>query len=232
MSKRTAQISEIFKSIQGEGKFVGVQQIFIRFFGCNMHCVWCDTPQSIGDTTQEFKTYSINTLLKEVTAWQEEVQSISLTGGEPLMQVSFIQDLLPQLKKIKKDIHLETNGIYYEELKEIINDVDVVAIDLKLPSSTQEKSFWIEHEKFLQEAVKKEVFIKAVISNKTEENDVVKARDLIASINPNILFILQPNSLEIRQGVIEKCIKFQSIGLQKLQDVRVMLQMHKFMKIR
>ncbi len=232
MSKNTAQISEIFQSVQGEGKYVGVQQIFIRFFGCNMHCVWCDTPQSIGDTTKVFKRYSVDEILKDVGRLQKGFSSISLTGGEPLMQIAFIQRLLPPLKKFKKDIHLETNGIYYEELKEIINDVDVVAVDLKLPSSTQEKGYWVEHERFLKEAIKKEVFIKAVISNRTEEKDVMKARDLIASINPNILFILQPNYLEIRQGVIEKCIKFQEVGLQKLQDVRVMGQMHKFMKIR
>ena len=48
-----ARILEIFKSTQGEGKYVGAWQIFVRFFECNMHCVWCDTPHSIGDTTLE-----------------------------------------------------------------------------------------------------------------------------------------------------------------------------------
>jgi len=136
-----AQISEIFQSIQGEGKYAGTRQIFIRFFGCNMHCVWCDTPQSIGDTTKEYDKYSVNKLIEEVKALQEGVQSVSLTGGEPLLQKGFIKQLLSELKKLNLPIHLETNGIFYKELEDIINEVDVIAMDMKLPSSTQEKDF-------------------------------------------------------------------------------------------
>ena len=46
-----ANISEIFQSIQGEGKYAGASQVFVRFFECNMHCAWCDTPHAIGDTS-------------------------------------------------------------------------------------------------------------------------------------------------------------------------------------
>ncbi len=229
-----AQISEIFQSIQGEGKYAGVRQIFVRFFGCNMRCVWCDTPQSIGDTTKGY-TYteeSVEELMEKVEILQEGVQSVSLTGGEPLLQKDFIKAFLPELKKLKFPVHLETNGIFYKDLEDIIDAVDVVAMDIKLPSSTQEKSFWVEHERFLQRAIQKETFIKMVVSNETEKKDVLKAIDLTASVDPDVFFILQPNYLDIRHDIIQKCFEYQNDCLTRLKNVRIMPQMHKFMKIR
>ena len=78
----TANILEIFQSIQGEGKYAGVKQVFVRFYECNMHCVWCDTPHSIGDnvkyhnseshdqTTQvmsrRYQEYTLDEIWKEI----------------------------------------------------------------------------------------------------------------------------------------------------------------------
>ncbi len=58
-----AKVLEIFRSIQGEGEYVGVAQVFVRFFECNMHCTWCDTPGSIGDTTRNYQEYTCEQLL-------------------------------------------------------------------------------------------------------------------------------------------------------------------------
>ena len=86
-----ANISEIFQSIQGEGKYAGVKQVFVRFFECNMHCVWCDTPHSIVDTTRRFDQYTLDELYKEISNLWESCHSVSLTGVEPLMQSNFIK---------------------------------------------------------------------------------------------------------------------------------------------
>ena len=81
-----AKILEIFHSIQGEGRYAGVPQVFVRFFECNMHCVWCaDTPASIGDGKREFKEMDLKEVLAQVNALYDNAHSVSITGGEPLV---------------------------------------------------------------------------------------------------------------------------------------------------
>ena len=136
-----AKVSEIFKSIQGEGKYVGVSQVFVRFYGCNMRCSWCDTPYAIGDVPGRFKEYSKGELLKSVKEIYKDCHSLSLTGGEPLVQKDFIKDFLPLLKKHRIKTYLETNGVLPEELKEVVEGIDIIAMDIKLPSSTKCKPY-------------------------------------------------------------------------------------------
>ena len=230
MSK--ANILEIFQSIQGEGKYAGIKQVFVRFFECNMHCVWCDTPHSIGDTTKRFEQYTVNELCDTIGNLWESCHSVSLTGGEPLMQKDFIKELLPRMVQAKMPVYLETNGVFYNELAEIIDDIDIVAMDLKLPSSTKCKPFWQEHKEFLKIARQKDVFIKTVISSDTEREDILRAIDLVAKIDPTILFILQPNYFDMDNGVMNKCRDYQKECFNQLENVRIIPQMHKMMKVR
>src|SRR3989338_6029109 len=128
-----ARISEIFRSIQGEGKYTGVPQVFVRFFECHMHCAWCDTPDSIGDGRREFKEFSPKELLKEIRPLFENCHSASLTGGEPLLQADFIKEFIPLLKSAKLKIYLETSGVLFKELKRVVKDADIISMDFKLP---------------------------------------------------------------------------------------------------
>ena len=226
-----AKILEIFRSIQGEGKYAGVKQVFVRFFECNMHCVWCDTPASIGDTTRNYKDVELRDLVGEIKSLREGCHSVSLTGGEPLVQADVIKELIPHLKKMRLPVYLETNGVYPKELARVIDDTDIVAMDIKLPSSTKQKSYWKEHEEFLKVALKKDVFIKTVISAETDKSDIVKAVDLVKKIDPRVLLIIQPNTYELRNGLMDKCLDFQAYGLKHLSDVRILPQTHKFMKV-
>jgi len=265
--KMRAQISEVFQSIQGEGQYAGARQIFVRFFGCNMHCVWCDTPRSIGDTPKVFEERTVGELMGQIKglcgdslidedpegqipdvlkqrtgmplrapgicpSGSSSKQAVSLTGGEPLLQKDFIKQLLPEFKKAELSAHLETNGTLYKELEEIIEGIDVVAMDMKLPSSTKERAYWAEHEAFLRVARRKEVFIKIVVSKETERKDVLQAMELTASVDPETLFIIQPNHADLRQGIMSKCMEYQQEGVRQLRHVRVIPQMHKFMQIR
>ncbi len=227
-----AKILEIFRSIQGEGKYVGVPQVFVRFFECNMHCVWCDTPASIGDTTRKYKEYTLEALLREVDSLYAVCHSVSVTGGEPLLQDEFLKAFLPALRKSGKKVYLDTNGTLPDALKKLIKDVDVIAMDLKLPSSTKQREFWAEHKAFLKIAAKKDVFIKMVVSLATEEKEILKAAKLVAQVDPNILFILQPNYLEMKKGLVDQCVAWQKTCATVLKDVRILPQTHKFMKLR
>ncbi|HLD70094.1 MAG TPA: 7-carboxy-7-deazaguanine synthase QueE [Candidatus Omnitrophota bacterium] len=227
-----AKISEIFNSIQGEGKYAGVAQVFVRFFECNMHCDWCDTPNSIGDGKREFKEYSFQQLFDTIQPLWRQSHSVSLTGGEPLVQKDFIKGFIPFLKKAGMRIYLETNGIFTKELNDVIDDIDFIAMDIKLPSSTRCRAYWEEHKEFLKVAKQKDVFIKAVVTSDTKEEDLKIAVDLVAGIDPSIVFFLQPNHFEIRNGALPKCLAFQNYGSRYLKDVRVLPQVHKFIKMR
>lgn len=227
-----AKIIEIFRSIQGEGKYVGVPQVFVRFFECNLHCSWCDTPHSIGDTTRHYQEIALEDLLSKVKAEATDCHSISLTGGEPMLQKDFLRAFLPRLRQEGFKTYLDTNGIYFKELKEIIADVDVIAMDIKLPSSAKCPPFWSEHREFLKVALQKDVFIKVVISRETTIEDVLTAVRLVAAAAADTLFILQPNYFEMKEGLVERCVALQKECLHYLPNVRILPQVHKFLKLR
>ena len=228
----TAKILEIFQSIQGEGKYAGIPQVFVRFFECHMHCVWCDTPDSIGDGKRDFTEYSPEELFKAIKPLIVHCHSVSLTGGEPLLQADFIKEFIPYLRKEDLSVYLETSGVLYKELRKIIDDVDTIAMDIKLPSSTQCRAFWKEHEEFLKLARQRDVFIKTVISSQTLKDDVMRAVDLVARLQRDTLFILQPTSFEMENGVVKRCQELYNDCRAVLPHVRILPQVHKFLKVR
>lgn len=214
---KIAKINEIFYSYQGEGPYQGVPQVFIRFSGCNLKCRYCDTDHF------NYKLYDIEELLRELE-FDNEVHSVSLTGGEPLCQADFLASFLPRLKN---KIYLETNGILVPELKLILPHIDIISMDFKLPSSTGQRAFWNEHKEFLQIGLAKEIFVKVVITNETTISDLQNAVDIVSGINSEILFILQP-----ADPVNTKILEFKKIALDRLQRVEIIPQMHKILGIK
>jgi pyruvate-formate lyase-activating enzyme len=123
-----------------------------------------------------------------------------------------------------------------EELRRVIDLIDIIAMDLKLPSSTGERAFWDEHMRFLKIASRKQVFVKAVVTSKTTPADIRKAVSLIAGFNRDIPFIIQPAA---PVGKVNKMIKrerlfeFMRIGIDnRLEQMRVIPQMHKIVGIK
>jgi len=217
-----ARVSEIFFSKQGEGPLAGIEQIFIRFAGCSFGCIYCDT-----DTTV-FTEYTVDELLKKVLSFKEEAHSVSITGGEPLQQICFLEKFLPELKAAEYDIYLETNGLLYKELEKIIDLVDIIAMDIKLPSVVKRPQGWNHHLKFLQTAIKKHVFCKMVTSDDTDLNDIKKAGVLISQVDKNIETIIQPASTVKKVGEITvRQKKFKKMLEPYLSNVNIIPQMHK-----
>lgn len=228
-----AKISEVFHSIQGEGKYTGVKQVFVRFFGCNLRCRWCDTPRALDGPQARFQEYSVDEILNEVRdLWPRDGHSVSLTGGEPLVHAGFLKELLPALQARGKTVYLETNGVLVQELVEVIDHVDIVSMDFKLPSSAGTCSYWQEHEAFLKVARRKEVFVKAVVCRQTILEDIVTAVELLARLDPQVLLVLQPNAFDRAAGAWETCLEYQDYCRQYLPHVQVMPQMHKVWEIR
>lgn len=224
---------EIFSSYQGEGLFIGAKQIFIRFAGCNLNCCFCDTSKDAA-----MKDMSVSKVMEKVKDLEKNHglhHSISLTGGEPLLHVEFLEHLLPRLKKENCKTYLETNGTLIKELKHVIGHIDIVAMDLKLPSSTGMVPLWSKHIEFLKIARKKNVFIKAVITDDTLDADIVRARDLIEEFDKNMMFVLQPASpIERRPFMVSKnkLLHFLHLAEKKLNNVRIIPQVHKIMGIK
>lgn len=221
-----ARIIEIFDSIQGEGIYLGERQLFIRFFGCNLRCRFCDTGWG------PFIEYEPDELFQEIKLYEDGFHSISFTGGEPLLQKDFLKEILRLTQKDGFKNYLETNGILYRELQEVIDYLDIVAMDLKLPSSTDMGILWGMHQRFLEVASRKEVFLKAVICQTTKEQDLKEAINLIREINRAAILVLQPNSFENHNQLQEKLERFRDICTEDNVTACVIPQMHKIAGIR
>ncbi|MFT7684958.1 MAG: 7-carboxy-7-deazaguanine synthase [Candidatus Azotimanducaceae bacterium] len=119
------RISEIFFSLQGEAKTVGIPTVFIRLTGCPLRCAYCDTEYAFSGG--EMKTF--DDILGEVAAFSPRY--ITVTGGEPLAQKNCIQ-LLTLLCDSKYVVSLETSGAL--DVSEVDERVSIVH-DLKTPGS-------------------------------------------------------------------------------------------------
>lgn len=221
-----ARIAEVFESVQGEGIYLGEQQIFVRFFGCNLNCSFCDTK------LDSFIEYEPEELLEEIKLYENGSNSISFTGGEPLLQKDFLKEILKLTAGAGYKNYLETNGTLPIELEEVVDYLDIVAMDFKLPSSAGMGSLWRMHRRFLEIASQKEVFLKAVICQSTEEEDLREALGLIKEVNKAAILVLQPNSFEDYSRMQGKLEYFRDVCLKNNVSACVIPQMHKIAGIK
>ena len=108
------KVSEIFTSFQGEGPYVGTPSTFLRLYGCNLDCEWCDT---------DISTYEILSVddVAEILLTQMEfnnIKTLIITGGEPTLQMEEIKRLIKELPEDIR-IQMETNGSIFEYIPEI-----------------------------------------------------------------------------------------------------------------
>lgn len=222
----TGDIIEIFSSIQGEGKFAGCRQIFVRLAGCNLNCAYCDT-----DFSRRNNFMTVAQVAEIIKKLSEEVptHSVSFTGGEPLLHGEFISEVAALIKNFGMKIFLETNGTLYKELEKIISAVDIISMDIKLPSVTG-KNYFDLHKKFISAAREKDLYVKIVVSAETTEEEFGAAIDLIPQ---DILLVIQPVTPvgEIKIASAEKILYLQSLALKKISDVRVIQQIHKIISV-
>ncbi|MBU0761826.1 MAG: 7-carboxy-7-deazaguanine synthase QueE [Candidatus Altiarchaeota archaeon] len=200
------KISEIFASIQGEGRYVGKPQVFVRFTGCNLRCNWCDTKHAWSGG----KDMDLDEAMKEITSYN--IASVCITGGEPLFQVMEAQTLVRELKKKGYEIVLETNGTLYD--CEIFETVDCVSMDMKPPSSG------VKSDESLLKHLKQKDQIKIVVKDR---NDLEFAKNIIGKTK--VITYLMPEGGKSIKWVVDEVIA------SKL-DVRVLPQLHKLMRIK
>lgn len=225
-----ANIKEVFISIQGEGLWIGKRQVFIRFAGCNLSCHFCDTKPA---QVKAFRCHifkeiienpiGIDTLKSHIR--KKFFHSISLTGGEPLLQIDFIKEFLKNKEYI---VYLDTNGTLPYEFEKIKDKIDFVCMDIKLPSSTRQRAFFEEHKRFLKNI--NDGFVKIVITKETIKDDFLHGLKIIRDVDPKIPLVIQPDGLN--NVSLKRLFLFQKMAQKELSDVRVIPQVHKFLGIK
>lgn len=133
------KISEIFHSIQGEGMLAGVSSVFVRTSGCNLRCVWCDTPYT--SWKPEGAELPVAAIVEQVNSYPGK--HTVLTGGEPMLFEESIE-LCAELQGMGQHITIETAGTVFRDVP-----CDLMSISPKLRNSTPvDDPFWaVQHEK-------------------------------------------------------------------------------------
>jgi organic radical activating enzyme len=144
-------VIEVFASIQGEGLYVGEPQSFVRLRGCPLRCAWCDTPGSwlLGAEERAARIDGLRGTRRDamwatpfqVACWIAECEparprTVSVTGGEPLLWPEFVLALRRFVAP--RRVHLETAGAHSRALARVLDAVDHVSLDLKLPQDLGE----------------------------------------------------------------------------------------------
>lgn len=220
------KIKEIFESIQGEGPFVGVNQLFVRFCGCNLKCDYCDTDFGGNDA----KYYTAQSLMQKIKNEYNlnKIHSISLTGGEPLLNADFIREWLSLLSGTK--IYLETNATLSNELLKVKDKIDMISADIKLPSSTGKDTFSL-HDEFLSNCDGVYTFAKIVFDKNITDDEIRTCADLGKKYN--IELILQPKMNENKISVDNDFCKIVfNKFLELYPNIRMIPQVHKFLNVK
>jgi 7-carboxy-7-deazaguanine synthase len=220
-------ITEIFKSIQGEGTRAGLSCIFVRLTGCNLRCTWCDTAYAFHGG----KKMSVAEVLARVDELagrvegmlgsQASIPLVELTGGEPLLQDEIVP-LAERLLAAKYEVMIETSGERFigRLPKEVIKIVDV-----KCPDSGEPDTFEMRN----LEALSGRDEVKFVLSTR---RDYEFARDFTAQhrLARRVKQVLFSPVFEDPQGKwpgLEPRMLVEWILADGL-PVRLGLQLHKF----
>jgi 7-carboxy-7-deazaguanine synthase len=120
------RLSELFYSIQGEGKLMGIPSVFVRVSGCNLRCVWCDTPYA--SWNPEGNQETVAAIVERVIAFP--ARHVVITGGEPMI-IADLGELCEALKSRDYHVTIETAGTIFSPVK-----VDLASVSPKLSNST------------------------------------------------------------------------------------------------
>lgn len=227
---------------------MGERHIFVRLSGCSLGCEYCDTSYSLGEADLAYveegagkgsavlkNPLSSRAVMEAVFA--QEIfpgfnSKLSITGGEPLEQPEFLRVLLEELEG-SFTVLLETNGILAEALKGVIDFIDIISMDFKIPSTAGKGELWDRHRDFLGAAKNKELIAKVVVSSGTPAEEVGTAAKILAKSAPDALLVIQPVVLAAKSGPSsEMLFEFYSSARQVLKNVRVIPQAHKILGVR
>jgi 7-carboxy-7-deazaguanine synthase len=208
------RISEIFYSIQGEGRLSGVPSVFIRTSGCNLRCVWCDTPYT--SWSPDGKEMTLAEILHAIESYP--LGYVVLTGGEPLLSHE-IEELSARLKTAGAHVTIETAATIFKPVS-----CDLVSMSPKLSNSTpwqkQNGRFAAMHEQHRLNFDVVQQFIdgydyqlKFVVNQEQDFAEVQQILDALKNVDTTRVLIMAQarNRRQLHQKsrwIVELCKKF------------------------
>jgi len=218
--KTVYPIIEIYTGFEGEGLFVGTPQVFVRFSGCNLDCPFCDTKYAWDGSVKPI-LYDDEGLCQELSKYSN-YKKISLTGGEPLLFVQYMDRLFSNLMGIFDEINIETNGSLYHKNLEILRGNLFLSISPKMDYLSEVNGYIDNLKKLLNVTMKYQ--IKFLIDDTKFDKDMNKLKIFMELFDvPKEKIIIQPVWYEDRD--YSKIV--ESI-MSKVVDFRVIPQVHKF----
>ncbi|HEX3839361.1 MAG TPA: 7-carboxy-7-deazaguanine synthase QueE [Acidimicrobiales bacterium] len=247
-------VSEVFSAIQGEAALVGTRQVFLRMTGCNIRCAYCDQPEALEkrpgpcriEQTPGRRDWEMVESPLSADAVVEAVErlwgamphhSVSVTGGEPLMQSKRLVGLFPRLAALGMPLMAETNGTLVHGLEELIGWLGYVSMDVKLPSVDGERVDPSVQRRFLGMALGAGVdtWVKIVVGPDTDAGELSDAVTMVAEAASPVpgarpVIYLQPVTpfaAVTTAPTPDDVLVFQELALRLYPDVRVVPQTHK-----
>jgi len=132
------QITEIYKSLQGESTHAGLPCVFVRLTGCNLRCTWCDSEY----TFQGGRKMTLDEVRGEVSRLSQAPGLVEITGGEPMLQEKEVVPLMQRLLDDGYQVLLETSG---ERPLEHVPAQVVKVVDVKCPDSGEANTFRMDN---------------------------------------------------------------------------------------
>jgi organic radical activating enzyme len=254
----SADLVEVFSSVQGEGTHVGERTIFVRFGGCDLRCRWCDSPHTWrpslecrletpgGGSASVPNPVDLGTVLGAVRdLGASQHRFVSLTGGEPLLQPEAACEFARALRALGPRILLETHGAAPDAFRAVVDAVDVVSMDWKLASDVRRASdpakgpvrgFEAEHRLFLEIArTAPETVLKLVVTLASTDEEIDAALAAVKEIHPAAVVVFQPvapGGGAARSPTARRLLDLASRGASLGLDVRVIPQLHKLLGVR
>ena len=163
------QITEIYKSIQGESTYAGLPCVFVRLTGCNLRCIWCDSEYTFTGGHR----MTLEKVETEVESLSPRGGLVEITGGEPMLQERELVPLMQRLLRFGYTVLLETSG---ERPLEHVPKGVIKIVDVKCPDSGEPDTFNMDN----LGALEAHDEVKFVLSDRS---DYEFARDFVARHN-------------------------------------------------
>jgi len=216
------RVSEIFKSLQGEGPLLGRPAVFLRLAGCNLSCIWCDTVYARGYGTVMHVDDLSDRLTQLLLSIDQDKPLLVVTGGEPLLQAESLCALLSEIKRrLDLEIQIETNGTISP--KPLLDLVDYIVVSPKLSNSGNPPEARRLHPdwKSLAKSDRPVVYFKFVIDSPEDINEVLSIIESFQIPKSRVFLMPQCRNVEEQlsklRWISELALKFSLNVTPRLQ---------------
>jgi organic radical activating enzyme len=252
----SAPLVELFWSVQGEGRFVGVPMAFVRTATCPLRCSYCDTPNSYTaparapvqgqpDEPNPVSALRAAELLQGLpAAAHASPPRVSVTGGEPLVFPGFVRALGERLRPRGWRLHLETAALDPAALEQCVAEVDHLSADYKLPETLPSgstggsfgASFGAEHVRCCALAARRgaTVDVKIVLTPSVADASLARALDDLLPLRREVLLVLQPVTPfgREREPLSPEALQRHLAAAQRRGfELRVLPQVHRLLQV-